>query len=124
MKMPRADRFDMQVEVAVTPDNGVNIFNFSTLNVSDTGMLIASNEIIDIGTSYLQMAIDPLEQHFSSAILCDFQVVRVVLEDAPVELQNSLENGFTTCLGIRIYFRSLNSCKKYRHGFINLLTSA
>ena len=125
MKMPRTNRYDIQVRMAVTPDNGINIFDFSTLNVSYTGMLIASTEIIDIGTSYFQMAIDPFEQHFKSAILCDFHVVRIA-EKADIlnDSQRAISEDFKTLLGIRLYFRSYLDHKLYKQGLPDFLEIA
>lgn len=75
----RSSRMDTRIEVALLNDSRKDVYDFFTLNISDSGMLIASNEFIrfqtDDSTSVL---IDPYKKYMPSYISCDVIIARIV----------------------------------------------
>lgn len=125
MVTKRADRFDMNLELAVTADNGESVFDFYTINVSETGMLIASNKIIDVQAETMKMVIDPLQKNFASSILCDLQIARVAESEVGVKKPGYIaSSGFSTVLGVRLFFNSYHNKSVYQSFLPDYLASA
>lgn len=75
----RSPRTDTQLEITVLNDGTRDIYNFFTLNLSRTGMLIASKEIIQVDIDDpISVVIDPWKKHLNNFISCDVKVARIV----------------------------------------------
>ena len=121
----RADRFNLLLDIAVTPDNGENVFDFYSINVSESGMLIGSNLELNLGQSDLRMVIDPLEKYLNYSILCKFEIMRHARFDQFVENEVGLNpEKFKTLIGVQLYFSNAQIQEIYSSHFPKFLALA
>ena len=78
----RSERIDVSIDVVVTNDSGQTIYDFFSLNISNTGMLIASQTVINENISRARMVIDPLQYNLSTSLICDIKIVRTEDENS------------------------------------------
>lgn len=109
-KIERAERFNLDLNLAVTHDNGQSVFDFYTINISKTGMLIASNSKLDLDSRSLHMVIDPLQTTFPESLICRFQIVRQVNNNFEQRIRGI---NFDVVFGVRLLFGEPENRLKY-----------
>ena len=75
----RSPRVDTKLEIAVLKKGNTEMFQFYCLNLSITGMLIASLDKFNINVDdSMSLVIDPWKEHLASFVSCDVRVARIV----------------------------------------------
>lgn len=73
----RAPRYDNHIEIAASC-NQVNFHSFYSLNISSSGLLIATNHPVPFKKGdILEIVIDPWKEILDSAISCNARVARL-----------------------------------------------
>lgn len=104
-----------KIEIAVLDDRKKDVYSFYTLNISETGMLIASNEIIKIDTTdTVSVVIDPWQQYLENFISCDVRVDRMVENGSKVlsKYKAVFSDSKDISTILRVYFENMLSHSK------------
>lgn len=122
----RSPRFNTKINMVVTRDGDSTNYDFFTLNISLTGMLIASKnqELLTFkkGDS-ISIVIDPWHEMLSQSISCDVRVARVANGDSK-GLQKYLShmgesNDISTIIGVYFDFVLLHNIQTLESHLIN-----
>ncbi|MFK7826787.1 MAG: PilZ domain-containing protein [Oligoflexales bacterium] len=119
----RSQRIDVSVDVVITNDSGQLIYDFFSLNISNTGMLIASQSVVKDEIIRPRMVIDPLQNQLSSSLICDIKIVRTENEDSKYSQKYALKKlGVGTVFGVHFDFISFRDWQTLRY-FLNSSSS-